>query len=396
MVINNKMFNINNENRVIINNNNDIMNNQIINNNSNSIICDYSSTMKLLSKKYFNSLFNENNNYYFPLKGLNNVGLTCYMNSILQFLLHVPELNNYFLNIYSVNIVNKNSDTKGLLSNEYSNILKNMYQNNNYNSFSPKNFNDLLSILNPQFEKYQSNDAKDLLLYLFQEMHEELNYFGHHKLNIIPKCNQLNELDSFMFFIKVNTFLNFSIFSYLFYGIVKNTTYCLSCKSKLYNFQYFQFLSFPLYNYHRKKFNIYLGFKDYIKKEKLSGNNQIYCQKCKILRDAIIKSKLYYIPTYLLINLDYGKDKKFVPSQIEFGEIIEITDFAEKQFKDIQYELVAVSTHLGSSGNSGHYIAYCKDNKNQWHEFNDSYRINSNFKETKLNSPYLLLYKKKV
>ena len=43
--------------------------------------------------------------------------------------------------------------------------------------------------------------------------------------------------------------MNFSIISYLFWGIVKQTTTCFECKNKLYNFQYFHYLSFPLYNY---------------------------------------------------------------------------------------------------------------------------------------------------
>ena len=40
-------------------------------------------------------LLKNNENLYFSKKGLNNVGLTCYMNSTLQCLLHIVELINY-------------------------------------------------------------------------------------------------------------------------------------------------------------------------------------------------------------------------------------------------------------------------------------------------------------
>ena len=55
---------------------------------------------------------------------------------------------------------------------------------------------------------------------------------------------------------------------------------------------------------------------------------------------------------------------------------------------------MAVTTHLGHSGNSGHYIAFCKDHQNNWHKFNDSTHSICTFEETKSNSPYLLLFKK--
>jgi len=186
------------------------------------------------------------------------------------------------------------------------------------------------------------------------------------------------------------------ISTYLFYGIVKSCTKCLKCKNILYNFQYFQFLSFPLFNYQNKEFNIYRGFKEYIKNEKLIGNNQCYCQKCKDLNDASVSSIIYYTPPYLFINLDYGKNKKYIPKKIEFGEIIDITGFVDKDCKDITYQLIAVATHIGSSGNSGHYIAYCKDNKNKkdWHYFSDSYHTKCEFNDIKKNTPYLLLFKR--
>ena len=77
-------------------------------------------------------------------------------------------------------------------------------------------------------------------------MHEELNYFGDKKLPSVPKCDQRIAQNAFEFFMKVNSELHLSIFSYLFYGIFKSETKCLTCKSSYYNFQYFQILSFPL------------------------------------------------------------------------------------------------------------------------------------------------------
>ena len=399
----NPNFNQNQFNRNLMQNN--LLNNNQIQNNGISI--DYQKEIEKNANEIFKFDFLKNFEIeYYPMKGLNNVGLTCYMNSTLQCLLHIPELTFFFVNAY-IEFSNKyekmiqKTETKGKISKEYKALLNEIFSNSrNFfgfdSSVSPKKFNDLISRLNPQFSKYQSNDAKDLIIYLLQEMHEELNYFGGQKLQKIPQCNQLDESDSFKFFYEVNSKMNFSIISYLFWGIVKQTTICKECKSTLFNFQYFQYLSFPLYRYANTKFNIYRGLKDYIAEEILTGDNQFYCQKCQNLRDAKIFSKIYYTSPYLLINLDYGKNKIYIPKEIDYGSIIILSkEFLEIKAADVTYDLIAVSSHIGSSGNSGHYITYCRDIKSDsWYKFNDSSVSKCDFENTKEYSPYLLLFKK--
>ena len=71
-------------------------------------------------------------------------------------------------------------------------------------------------------------------------------------------------------------------------------------------------------------------------------------------------------------------------------------EFLTEFSNEVIYELVAVSTHIGSSGNSGHYITFCKDPviEKTWHKFNDSSHTMCSFEEAQSYSPYLLLFKK--
>jgi len=400
---------------------NQFQNNYFLNNNSqNNKQNDRKESINdLINTESTNEIvdFLKNNREYdkfFPLIGMQNVGLTCYMNSILQCLLHIPELNAFFIKLYPERKnefmkINNDCETNGRLCEEYYNIVKKVFENNNNNknkiynihrhynrndSIAPIAFNKLLSNLNPQFARYESNDAKDLLLYLFQAMHSELNYYGDKRLKNVPKCNQLIENESFKFFMTVNKSLNLSIFSHLFYGITKSITKCSKCKNKLYNFQFIQFLSFPTFEYKNNYFNLYRGFKDYIKTEKMEGDNQCYCQFCKGLKNSLVKTKIFIPPIYLLINIDYGKDKKYLPSSINFGSFIDIKDFIDNNYKGCtQYKLISVTTHIGHSGNSGHYISYCRNSNDKWYEFNDSsvYEVNSD--KIYNYTPYLLIYK---
>ena len=308
------------------------------------------------------------------------------MNSTLQCLLHIPELTSYFFksynkfeNEYQQKI--QKTESKGRISLEYNLIITNIFGSSKEKTYSPKYF-----------------------IYLLQQMHEELNYYIGEKLENIPKCNQLSELEAFNFFFQINAKLNFSIISYLFWGIVKQITICEKCKSKskseseLYNFQYFQYLSFPLYNFKGQTFNLYKGLKEYISEEILCGDNQFYCQTCHSLQNARIFSKIYYTAPYLLINFDYGKNKVYNPDVFIFGEIICLTsEFLAINTSYEEYQLIAVSSHIGRSGSSGHYITFCKDTTTEdtWYKYNDSSVSKCSFEETKKHSPYLLLYKKK-
>ena len=163
-----------------------------------------------------------------------------------------------------------------------------------------------------------------------------------------------------------------------------------------YDFQYFQFLSFPTFNYKDKHFNIYQGFKDFIRPNLMSEEDKCYCQKCKGLREMKIITKIYLPPPYLIINIDYGKNKKYKPKTVNFGSLIQISDFVDEygNYPSILYELIAVCSQIPKSGGIEHYITFCKNNENKWYEFNDSSITEAKFENLNSNSPYILIYKK--
>ena len=404
---NNSNNNNNNNNNIIDNTNNNIINNSSNQQTTNNTI-NLTDFLARLPKNY----------YFFFTKGLYNIVSTCYMNSTLQCLFHVSPLISYFLSVYpkdfkSLKKINESVNTQGNLSYAFYDVIKSIFNasksKQNLSSFSsptdiitsfdnaisPEKFQKILGKCNPQFKDLEANDSKDLILYLLQTMHQELNYYTKNKpLNKYP--NQYNRADTYMAFINSFDITNYSIISYLFYGTSENTTKCDNCKNIIYNFQKFEILSFGVAKYDGKEFNIMNGFDDHIKKEKLTGDNQYYCNYCKKLCDADIQSKIIFPPKYLLINIDYGKNKKFMPSSVKYSEEIDITKYINFDFKkQIKYRILGVCSHLGVSGISGHYISFCKNKKTgKWYNFNDSIVsiCNSISEIINYGNPYLLLY----
>ena len=338
------------------------------------------------------------NIYFFPLVGLNNVGSTCFMNATLQCLLHISELNLYFLLEYendskSLNRKNHYTYSKGNISKEYYNVVANVYTSQT--SFRPGNFKNTIGRYNLQFSLNEANDSKDLIIYLLQTFHEELNYFGDkiYNGNMNSKI-QLNREKSFSQFMTSYNMTNFSIASKLFFGTYENKTKCYGCNNIFYSYQKFEFISFGVKSYQNKEFNIINGFKDNKKISKLTGDNQYYCQVCKKFNDGEIMSTILQPPLKLVINIDYGKDKIYKVKNLKFEEIIDVTEYLSFNFgKRIKYQISGICTHLGVSGASGHYIAFCRNKVNgQWYNFNDSNMRKCSENEIYIGSPYLFIY----
>ena len=140
--MNNRMINYNNNmnqnknatnnnymNPMFLNQNNMMNNNNNLNNNAkkedNNKVSNDITIIGVCCLKGYEKEFSE--------IGLNNVGLTCYMNSTLQLLLHIPELNSFFVNIYpaqknDLEKINKDADTRGRLSEEYCELVNRMME----------------------------------------------------------------------------------------------------------------------------------------------------------------------------------------------------------------------------------------------------------------------------
>lgn len=108
--------------------------------------------------------------------GLRNLGNTCFMNSALQCLSHVELLTSYFLSNQYQKDLNKDNPlgTGGNLALEYDAHLKELWFGTSP-STAPASLKRAIGRFAPQFSGFQQHDSQELLAYLLDGLHEDLN-----------------------------------------------------------------------------------------------------------------------------------------------------------------------------------------------------------------------------
>ncbi|KAL9971020.1 hypothetical protein ACROYT_G023497 [Oculina patagonica] len=120
--------------------------------------------------------------------------------------------------------------------------------------------------------------------------------------------------------------------------------------------------------------------KEFLKEEKLDGDNQYYCTQCNSKQNAARYIELHSLPPVLnlqLLRFVFDRKtgyKKKLNSFIQFPDILDMKDHVKNGCigSDSVYELSAVLIHFGVSAYSGHYVAHIRDKKSgSWYKFND-------------------------
>ncbi|XP_050522662.1 ubiquitin carboxyl-terminal hydrolase 15-like isoform X2 [Daktulosphaira vitifoliae] len=320
------------------------------------------------------------------LRGLQNLGNTCYMNCILQCLSNTEDLTKYFINIYN-NVVNLKSRTKGLVAKEFKNVIFNLWSQSS-RSFQCQLFKDTIGQFKDMFKHYDQQDSHEFLTILLDWLHDDLNQPENNRI-IIGASKETGEED-WGHWTKDNN----SIIQQLFYGQQKSSVSCNICSEKSITFEPFSSLSLPLPS-EGNRCTLSDCLKLYLNGESISGWN---CPKCKRNRDATKKLDIMRLPPYLIIHLKRFSSSGYKKNSfVQFPNIdLDMTDFINGlEHRNRKYYLYGVSNHSGSL-DGGHYTAYClKKQMNKWYKFDDVrvYEIDSNMVCS--SESYILFYCRK-
>lgn len=280
---------------------------------------------------------------------------------------------------------------------------------------TPKKFKKTVGDYCSIFSGYSQNDSQELLNLILDKIHEELksevkvifqnvpegvNNYLQVKMQCSEKINDeglsIEEKQKYLDYLHNYTsqhrndaitseaylyWRNYirkshSVITDLFTGLFYSKITCSECNSVTGSFEPFTMLSLPTKE--DGETTLEESLNSFVKEELLTGDNKYSCSECKKKVDATKKMHIWSPPNILIVQLKRFKNDSWRTTKTSSKVVFPIKGMDIKNYlsdlhavEKTTYDLVAISEHRGSC-NSGHYVAYCKNDINEkWYEFND-------------------------
>lgn len=271
------------------------------------------------------------------LVGFKNIGNTCYMNSAMQCLIHLPFLKEFILSNQWVPMINDDNPigTNGDMIKSLAALIKDYYTTKSA-SIAPYTFKRCVSKYMSAFEGYSHHDSQEFLSQMLDKCHEDTNqilkkpYIEMPTLKPGEKSDNQLAREAWVRYLKRNN----SYFVHNFFGQFKSRIKCPTCKSEFLKFDEFQVVSLPVPTLNSTSLSFYFILNDQkMKAIKLSLKVKSYLNfkdiKVKMLREKLQKTKIKNSPEQRFIR----------PTVISFGghyfPIYDETSFTEITFREV-------------------------------------------------------------
>ncbi|KAH8296148.1 hypothetical protein KR054_002351 [Drosophila jambulina] len=286
--------------------------------------------------------------------GMINVGNTCYLNSTLQALLHIPALANWLVS-EQAHLDNCMVAESGGCCIVCAMAKTLQATQGNQSAVRPFHIYSKLKQICKHMVVGRQEDAHEFLRFLVEAM--ERAY--------LMRFRNYKELDQL---VKETTPLG-----QIFGGYLRSEVRCLSCNHVSITFQHFQDLLLDI----RKADTLEEAFEGHFARERLEDMGY-KCEGCKKKVSATKQFTLERAPITLCIQLKrFSMMGNKLTKQITFKPRIDLSKFAARsaaaQAQPLTYRLVSMVTHLGVSQHCGHYTAIGSTEAGSYYNFDDSY-----------------------
>ncbi|KAL9445537.1 hypothetical protein AB3S75_018520 [Citrus x aurantiifolia] len=301
--------------------------------------------------------------------GLENLGNTCFLNSVLQCLTYTEPLAAYLQS-------GKHQSSCHIagfcalcaIQKHVSRALQATGR-----ILAPKDLVLNLRCISRNFRNSRQEDAHEYMVNLLESMH---------------KCCLPSGVPSE----SANAYEK-SLVHKIFGGRLRSQVKCTQCSYCSNKFDPFLDLSLEI----AKADSVLKALNNFTAAELLDGGEKEYhCQRCKQKVRALKQLTVYKAPYVLTIHLkrfrahDPGQknDKK-----VQFGSTLDMKPFVSGSYEgDLKYTLYGVLVHHGWSTHSGHYYCFVRTSSGMWYSLDDNRVVQVNERSVLEQKAYMLFY----
>ncbi|KAG6772912.1 ubiquitin C-terminal hydrolase 22 [Populus alba x Populus x berolinensis] len=347
--------------------------------------------------------------YPLGLRGLNNLGSTCFMNSILQALLHAPPFRNYFLSErHDRETCRKRSSDQSCLACDIGVIFSAVYSGDR-TPYSPAQFLYSWWQHSANLASYEQQDAHEFFISVLDAIHErEGKERNPNKDNGDCQC----------------------IAHRVFSGMLRSDLTCTTCgfTSTTYdpcvdislNMDTSSFSSVDVANKSVRpnedtgRSTLLACLDLFTRPERLGSDQKLYCQNCQEKRDTLKQMSIKRLPLVLSLHIkrfehsSLRRTSRKIDWHLQFPFSLDMTPYLspsivrnrfgnrifgfESDEADIsaEFEIFAVVTHSGML-DSGHYVTYLRL-QNQWYKCDDAWITEVDERIVRASQCYMIFY----
>ncbi len=308
------------------------------------------------------------------LTGLQNLGNTCFLNSTIQCLSHIYELNTFLEEEEYKKMLNRKAESILLI--EWDKLRGLMWSENC--TISPAGFVQSVQKVAKLKDKdiftgWAQNDLPEFLLFLIESFHEALE----REVDMVIRGKVLNEKDKLAkeCFIMMKDMYNkeYSEILKIFYGIHVSQLKSLSGNVLSRKPEPYFMIDLPIPENVSGITTIHDCFKLYLENERLEGDNAWLNDKTDTKED-VDKSLIFWsFPSILVIcfkRFDNNSRKNQKPIYFELDNL-NLSEYVDGYDKQLYiYDVFGICNHSGGT-QGGHYTATVRGANNKWYNYND-------------------------
>ncbi|VDM52666.1 unnamed protein product [Angiostrongylus costaricensis] len=142
-------------------------------------------------------------------------------------------------------------------------------------------------------------------------------------------------------------------------------------------------------------------FSAFFSPDRLVGDDMYSCDRCKKLRNGVKICRISRLPEVLCVHIKRFRHDSYCSSKIStrvsFPLVdLDLSNFSVTSEKVPLYDLCGFITHQGGGADSGHYLAYCRNEiDGNWYEYDDNMLTKLDSAHVLAKEAYVLFYQKR-